>query len=168
MAQPINNSQKALLHLAVAQLGMDDGEKRDMLRDVAGVESSKDLTLPKFQAVMTELERRGFKKRPGTHERNGYLKALVKWKTQAGSRPRMATPQQLARIETDWDGMRWYWARDGFGNYQLSLRGFLRSQAGVADLRFLTFSAAHKIIDAIKAIDKRGPGARSEGLRAEG
>jgi len=166
MTRCINNSQKALLHLAVGQLGMDDDEKRDMLRDVAGVDSSKDLTLQKFRDVMSELERRGFKKRPGTHEQNGYTKALVKWRKQVGGRrPGMATPEQLARIETDWNGMRWYWASDGFGNYQLSLRGFLKSQTGVADLRFLTFNKAHKTIEAIKAISRRGSGSAGRARR---
>lgn len=159
MTRTVNNSQKALLHLAAGQLGLDDGEYRDMLRDVAGVDSASKLTLQKFRDVMLELERRGFKKRPGSHEQNGYTKSLVKWRQQVGGRrPGMATPEQLARIETDWDGMRWYWAADGFGNYQLSLRGFLRSQTGVADLRFLTFTAAYKTIEALKAIGRRGSG----------
>ncbi|MBW2675719.1 MAG: hypothetical protein JRD89_20325, partial [Deltaproteobacteria bacterium] len=70
-----------------------------------------------------------------------------------------------ARIETDWNGMRWYWASDGFGNYQLSLRGFLKSQTGVADLRFLTFNKAHKTIEAIKAISRRGSGSAGRARR---
>ena len=155
MAHLINNSQKGLLKLAQKQLGIDDDDYRDKLQELTGVRSSQELTLQKFRIVMEEFQRMGFVKRPSRHEFTGYAARLKHWRDTAGTRPGMATPEQLARIETDWDGMRWYWAPKGFGNYLLSLRGFLKSQTGVSDLRFLKFSQAHNTIEALKNIIKR-------------
>ena len=155
MAHLINNAQKGLLKLAQKQLGLDDDDYRAKLHELAGVRSSTKLTLPKYRVVLDEFQRMGFVKRPGRHEFTGYAARLKHWRDAAGTRPRMATPEQLARIETDWDGMRWYWAPKGFGNYKLSLRGFLKSQTGVSDLCFLRFSQAHNTIEALKNIIKR-------------
>lgn len=153
----INKAQKALLHTAKRELGFDEDTYRDMLESVAGVRSSMDLTLPKFQAVMTHLEACGFRKNHSDHEFTGYLANLEKWKRVAGERPGMATPAQLARIETDWLLMKWYWAPDGFGHAGMALRGFLKKSTGVSDLMFLKFSQAHKVIEVVKSISSRRP-----------
>lgn len=50
-----------LIHIAKAQLGLDEEAYRELLQDVAGVGSSKDLDLQGFRKVMAELERLGFK-----------------------------------------------------------------------------------------------------------
>jgi hypothetical protein len=42
-----------------------------------------------------------------------------------------------------------------------ALRGFVRRLAHVGDLRFLTFTQAGNIIEAIKMIAARGPGSNS-------
>jgi len=155
----INAAQKALLHTAKRNLALDDAAYRAMLQSVAGVHSSSDLDLAGFQTVMRHLEDQGFKKNHAEHEFTGYAANLKKWQADVGdNRPDMATPAQLARIETDWDLMRWYWVKpDGFGNRDLSLRGFLaRMAGGVTELRFLRFEAAHQIIEALKAIQNRG------------
>lgn len=157
MARYINNGQKALFHLAAAQVGMDEAEKRDLLRDVAGIDSLKSVTLEKFRDVMDELKRRGFVKKPGKGDNTAFTRSFVKWKKAVGARPGMATPEQLARIETDWSGMRWYWASSGAGHPERSLRGFLKSQAEVSDLRFLSFDQAGNVIEALKAIAHRTP-----------
>jgi hypothetical protein len=137
---------------------MDDPTYREMLRHFTGKKSSRDLTLSQFRDVMDHMKSCGFVKRHTGHEFTGFAAKEKKWRDTLGShRPDMATPAQLARIETDWDGMRWYWAKDGFGNYILSLRGFLKKIADVSDLRFLSFNQAHRTIDTIKAIKKRRP-----------
>jgi len=151
----INGSQLKLLKLAIRQVGLDDETYREMLFSVAGVRTSKDLTLAGFQDVMRHLQTCGFVKDHAGHEFTGYAARLRKWQTAVGERPDMATPAQLARIETDWNLMRWYWAPEGFGNELLALRGFLKSICGVSDLRFLRFHQAHKCIEAIKAIGAR-------------
>lgn len=166
MTRYINNSQKALYHLATAQLGMEDEDKRDLLRDIAGVDSLKDVTLRQFRDIMDELKRRGFVKKPGRNENTVFTRSFVKWKKAVGVRPDMATPEQLARIEADWEDMRWYWASNGTGQYAQSLRGFLKSRAGVSDLRFLSFDQAGNIIEALKSIAKRTPDVVMTGAEA--
>ena len=109
----------------------------------------------KFREVMDHLKERGFEKPHGTHEFTGFSAALRKWQS-LGHRPNMATPRQLARIETDWHLMCWYWAPNGVGHEALALRGFLQKRYGVADLRFLRFDQAHNCIEALKAMGQRG------------
>ncbi|MBW2673370.1 MAG: regulatory protein GemA [Deltaproteobacteria bacterium] len=157
---PITAKQKSLLHVAKARLGLDDETYRQILHSNAGVRSAADnrLTLSGFRRVMDHLTEKGFKKTPGTADHTGYTQRLAKWKKAVGYRPDMATPEQLAKLETDWDFMKWYWAPDGFGNYTLSLRGFIRKCARVGDLRFMTFGQAHKTIEAMKSIKGRGQG----------
>ncbi len=61
----------AKIHIAKAQLGMDDDSYRAMLRSVADVESAKDLSVEGANRVLRHMERCGFKpKKPqGRHGR---------------------------------------------------------------------------------------------------
>ena len=58
----ISNSKKAVIHIAKMQTGMAEEEYRDLLSRV-GVETSKDLTPPKFKIVMKHFEKLGFKRK---------------------------------------------------------------------------------------------------------
>ncbi|MBW2606111.1 MAG: regulatory protein GemA [Deltaproteobacteria bacterium] len=55
----INNSKKAVIHIAKSQTGMSEDEYRGLLSSV-GVKSSRDLTYKKFKAVMDEFKKLGF------------------------------------------------------------------------------------------------------------
>jgi phage gp16-like protein len=57
----ISNNKKAVIHIAKVQTGRTDEEYRDILSR-AGVTSSKDLTDAKFEIVMAEFKKLGFKK----------------------------------------------------------------------------------------------------------
>lgn len=50
-----------LIHIAKAQLGLDEEDYRDLLQVIGGVDSSKNLDLQGFHLVIAELERLGFK-----------------------------------------------------------------------------------------------------------
>ncbi len=164
----ITLNQRKLIHVAKRQLGMDEETYREMLRNVAGVSSSTELTLQMFQAVIDHLVSCGFKKTPGEYDYSGFVAYKEKWR-KTGMRPGMATPGQLASIEAAWDHMRWYWAPDeGFGNRELALRGFLRKRFGASDLRFLNFDQAHGCIEALKAIQGRRKSGREQGSAAPG
>lgn len=54
----------AKIHIAKAQLGLDDDTYRALLARVAGVRSAKDLTKRQVGAVLREFERLGFKPAP--------------------------------------------------------------------------------------------------------
>ena len=58
----LNNKQKAVIHIAKAQVGMTDEEYRAMLSSF-GVESSNFLDDRSFQIVMQHFEKMGFKSR---------------------------------------------------------------------------------------------------------
>ena len=154
----LTNAQKSLLHKAKADLGLNEDTYRDMLCNLVGVRSSLDMDQRGFETVMKHLADRGFKKSPGTHEFTGYVAKKKKWDNGRGNLRGMATTAQLARIETDWDLMVWYWAPKGFGNKDLALRAFLQRVAKVSDLRFLSFAGAIQVITTMKKIEaKRKP-----------
>lgn len=56
----------AKIHIAKAQLGLDDETYRALLARVAGVRSAKDLTARQVGAVLREFERLGFQSKPST------------------------------------------------------------------------------------------------------
>jgi hypothetical protein len=59
----MNQGQIANVHIAKSQLQLDDGEYRLILRNVAGVTSSKDLDNSKLEKVMAFFEERGFRQK---------------------------------------------------------------------------------------------------------
>ena len=63
--QMISNDKKAVIHIAKAQVGMDDNEYRDLLGSV-GVKSSVGLNNKTFSHVMTQFKKLGFKSKSKT------------------------------------------------------------------------------------------------------
>ena len=61
----MNNRHKMLakIHIAKKQLGMNDDCYREMLKQVAGVKSAKELDLSGFDKVLRHLKQVGFKAR---------------------------------------------------------------------------------------------------------
>jgi len=57
----MTNQQLTLIHAARRQLGLDEADYREILANIAGVKSSKDLTNKSFEDVMAHLEHRGFR-----------------------------------------------------------------------------------------------------------
>ena len=57
----IGRRKKALVHIAKEDLRLDDESYRQVLKGVAGVESSTQLTVEGFEKVMRRFEEMGFK-----------------------------------------------------------------------------------------------------------
>lgn len=57
----IGRKKKALVHIAKEDLHLDDESYRQILKGVAGVESSTQLTVEGFEKVMRRFEEMGFK-----------------------------------------------------------------------------------------------------------
>ncbi len=150
----INAAQIGLVKLAVKQLGIDDATYREMLRSVAGVSSAKDLDTEGLDKVMDHLKARGFVKTKTPAKFIKFIEYKEKWR-KLGSRPGMATPGQLAAIEVAWNASSSFWNRDGQGDRDRALRGFLQAKFKVDDLRFLSDAQASKVIYAITAIRGR-------------
>jgi len=57
----IGQKKKSLIHVAKSNLHLDDSSYRQILKGVAGVESSTELTREGFEKVMKRFEEMGFK-----------------------------------------------------------------------------------------------------------
>lgn len=60
MSNAMRNGQMAKIHIAKAQLGLDDEEYRSLLGRVAGVSSAKDLNPRQIGAVLAAFEALGW------------------------------------------------------------------------------------------------------------
>lgn len=131
----LSNSQKAILHVAKARLGLDDACYRSALVQIAGVTSSTELDREGFEAVMGYFEWLGF--RPLQRQGPDY-----------GDRPGMATFAQLDLIRTMWGEWTGNRTEDGLSTW-------LMRCWRVSSLRFLSKGNAQKAITALKAMKAR-------------
>lgn len=130
----LNPGKISLLHVAKQKLGMDDAAYRELLHEVAGVESAKELDVAGFEAVLERLKTLGFRTR---RDERGY-----------GKRPAMATPAQLEYIRGLW---RQYTGRED----ETSLNHWLEHKFGVTALRFADTHTAGQALTALKAMTSR-------------
>ena len=134
----INNAQKAVIHVAKAQLHMADEDYRSLLGRCAGVSSSMGLDEAGFLAVMAEFERLGFRKTMG--------------RAQTFVREGMASPAQIGKIRALWKG----WAGE---DDEIHLGRWLHRTVHVSHVNFLSAERAGKAI-AILAKMNRHPNAK--------
>jgi phage gp16-like protein len=127
-------TRSRLIHVAVRQIGLDDATYRHILKDVAGVESSKDLDDGGFANLMDYFQRQGFR---STSAAKGF-----------GHRRGMASPAQIATIVKLWAD----WSADGS---EKSLNAWLTRSFHVSALRFLTKDNASKAINGLRAMSRR-------------
>lgn len=132
----ITSRQRALLRVALNQLGISDAEYRCALVQIAGVETSLDLDRESFNALMGYFEWRGFT-------------PLQARGPNYGARPGMATFAQIEFIRSLWQEFTKGAAGEAELNKWLE-RCFKRSS-----LRFVTKPEAQKIITALKAMKAR-------------
>ena len=131
----LTRKQTALLHVAKKHLALADEDYRAILRQEAGVASSRDLDADGFEAVLRRFAGLGFK--PGPRA------------PSFGHRVGMASPRQVAFIRSLW---REY--TDNAGTDR-SLGNWLNRTFKVSDIRFVTYGTASKIITALLAMKGR-------------
>ncbi|MEW6263360.1 MAG: regulatory protein GemA [Thermodesulfobacteriota bacterium] len=136
----LSKGQIALVHVARRRLGLTEDEYRAALEAHGGAASAKDLSQAGFKAVMEHFEHCGFRPALSLPEKN---------------RPGMATYAQLRKIKALWCNLEGWYEKDQVWR---ALRGFLKSRFGVDHEKFLDFEAAHKVIEALKAINIRRTG----------
>ncbi len=139
---PITNAQKALIHVAKAQLRMQEADYRALLMRAAGATSSTQLNGAGFERVMAEFERMGFR---GTRPHIS--------RTSNGKRPGMASPAQLGKIRAMWLA---YTGRDD----DLAMGCWLETHFHVSHVRFLTDVAAGKCIGVLSRMLDHKTGAK--------
>ena len=120
----ISRIQKAILHVAKAQLALDDDTYRRVLGKCAGVTSSTELDQAGFTAVMGFLEYAGF--RPMKADGPSY-----------GQRAGFASSGQIDLIRTLWRELHRSAELD-----QAALDGWLKKWFKISSLRFLTDAQA--------------------------
>jgi hypothetical protein len=121
---------------------LDDADYREILRTEFGVSSSADLDARGRRRLLWRLK-------GGPPPNTLYLERLRYWRQRLGERPGMATPQQLAHIDSL--ARRALWAQDTYG----ALRKLLLRMGLPADLAWLDFKGAVKMIEALKRMAGR-------------
>lgn len=137
---PLTNRQLAAIHVAKKQLGLSDGEYREMLGRLTGRSSARDLDGPGFEAAMAGFKEVGFRPRfrGGSESFGNY-------------RPGMASPAQIAMVRALWSEFT-----DGRGTDR-TLGKWLHRTFRVSALRFVTAGVASKTIEALKSMaSKKG------------
>ena len=133
----------ALVHIAKAELGLDDATYRAMLRRITRRTSAAKCTNRQLEQVLDHLRRLGWQA--------GKPRPARKY-DDLGERPGMATPRELRYIEALWAELT---PEQDETIRARTLRAFLRSQYRVEDITWLTEGQAHAAIEALKAIKRR-------------
>lgn len=135
----IFGSKISLIHTAARDLHMTDDDYRALLLRTAGVCSSKEIRLSRFDAVMTEFRRLGFVQKPPKR----------KPKTAGGSADNRPTPRQWKLLE---DRAR----RVGYdGLNDPRFIHWMKPRALVQHPRFLDKTALQKVLAALGSWIKR-------------
>lgn len=116
----------AAIHIAVQAIGLDDATYRALLRDVAGVDSARDLTAAGRAQVLARLGR------------NRGRGAVVDWRTA-----RIAKARKLWELLAEAGVLR--------QPDEQAFRRFCARQTGVARLEWADSSAINRCIEALKS-----------------
>lgn len=119
----------AKIHIARKDLALDEDAYRGLLRRVAGVASSRDLSDRQADAVLTELKRLG-------------------WKPKAATRPR-AQRADLRMVYALWGALH------AGPLDREALRKWVQSRFGVSAPEFLKPAQIREAIEQLKAWQKR-------------
>jgi len=125
------------IKFAQRQLGLNDEDYRALLRRVAGVSSSTELTQASFALVMDEFARLGF-----------ISTARSEAAKQASRAEWASSYAQRSKITVMWDAWKGMPDPDG-------LRHWLEHHHGISDLNFVSAEKARKIIGALSKFKKK-------------
>jgi hypothetical protein len=140
----LTRKQLALVHVARAQLGMAEDDYRAILKQEAGVGSSRELDETGFAAVMARMQALGFE--------NPNATAPFKQRparASFGTRPGMASMRQVEMI------------RDLYAEYKggqpgdAELGRWIQRTFKVSSIRFLDYGDAQRAIGALKTMKSR-------------
>lgn len=127
--------QTAVIHIAKAQLGIEDDDYRELLLNTVGKDRLRAMTAGERDKVIEALKARGFKSGRGN-------------RTRASSKPYVRLIWALWRSCSD-KGV----VEDGSKS---ALRSFVSNRTGKTDPEFLTYGEATPVIEALKAMEARG------------
>lgn len=157
-AKPISLAQIKRIHTIVHILNISDDNYRAALDSRFNVTTCKDLTLHQAHSFIEELEKLASQVQV---ERYQAQREEAKQKAEAekpkrfdnlDNRPGMASAPQLRKIEAMWQDISIIPEPDARAR---ALRHFIKRITGVADMRFLDIEGAGKVINALKAMQKK-------------
>lgn len=140
----IGNTEKAVLHIAKAELKLSREDYEAVLWGAAKVNSSKELTYTGYRAVMDRLRELGFT--PKKTRMCPYTEPVPGRRVARGVE--MATPEQQAKIYALWESFARIKTPE-------ALQSFLKKSFGVASMNWLTSAKAVKVIEALKSMAGR-------------
>lgn len=135
MKKPSRNHRLAAIHLGKKELGMDDDTYRDLLQQVTGKRSAKELNDDELVAVLKRLEELGFSKK------------------EFGTKPKVKASKDalMGKIEALLTDAELHW------NYAI---GIAKKMFKKEALEFCTESELHRIVAALEYRKKRLPNER--------
>lgn len=142
-------ARRRMIRVACTQLGIDDDQRRELMRQVAGVESSTELTLELCEKMIKHLKKAGFKVRPAKAQR---------------SRP-LADDAQSTKIRALWLTLHALGAVRSPS--EAALAAYVKRLTGVDALQWLSSPQASTVIEAQKKWAMRYLPAALEALQAE-
>jgi len=151
----INNTQKKLIHIGIAELGLTDEVYRDMLQEQFGVNTCLKLNYEQASRLIDDLKKKGFKIRTRRAARSANAPYQ---RPKAKNVAYLPSPQQMHVIEHLRKDVRWK-VYDGF---YLWIEKFL-GKKHITNTR-----EAQKVIEALKAIRKRQQARLDEEARNAG
>ena len=134
-----------MLRTAQRKVGMEDDDYRTMLRDVAGVASTKDVHPDDFKRLLGRFEAAGFARL----DPKGRDRPRAR---QLGWRVNRASPDQVTYIRD-----LWFEYTDGEGDDR-SLGKWLERTFKVSDVAFVGYGQGQQAITALRAMVARKNG----------
>ena len=141
-------SALAKIHIAKKALALSDEVYRRTLREITGEQTARNLSAGQIAKVLNHFRRLGWQPAPAKPH-PASLRGRKRF-DELGSRPGMATPAQLRKIEVSWmtgGGIRAKTVR--------AMRHFLRNRFGLSDPRFIDSRRVTPILAAIKRMSRR-------------
>ena len=123
----------ASIHIARKDMALEEESYRALLYRVTGQTSAKELTDAQMKAVLSEFERLG-------------------WKPERFQRFAAANRPDVRKVFAIWGSLRDHLECRGS---RAGLRAFVERQVGVSDPNFLNPAQAQKVIEALKAMQRR-------------
>lgn len=148
----ITGAQIKMVHALKSALDITDKSHwHEVLYTRFGVISSKELNMEQAGKLIDEMRAKAieygvWEQREDKRQRFDNL----------ADRPAMGTPEQLRKIEAQWQDV----SRVAPEERGKALRHFITRIAKVSDLRFLDQEGAGKVLNALKAMQNRGKGAK--------
>lgn len=136
-ADPRRKAQLAKIHMAKKELAIEDGAYRAMLTRLTGHESSAKASAAQLDAVIAELQVKGWKPKPGTAQRG------VKRADHPSAKKARALWISLHELGA---------VRNGS---EQALEAFAARQLGVTRLQWADQGLVYKLIEALKRMAER-------------